>query len=290
MSRHLGATGFDVHVADPRRVQLISKDPRKTDRRDAEMLARLEAGMPELLGRVHHRGEQAQADLSVVRARDQLVRCRTSLVQCVRSICKAFGERLPAASTAGFSKRVRELVPAVVLPAIEVLLDQTEALTVAIRELDRRLADAAQQRYPEVALLQQVNGVGPVTATAFVLTLEEPARFENSRRVGSWLGLCPRSHASGDSSPELRISKSGDGYLRRLLVQCAQYILGPFGKDSDLRRFGQRLVARGGRAAKKKAVTAVARKLAVLLHRIWRDGLAYDPLHRTNQSAATAAV
>lgn len=290
MSRHLGATGFDVHVADPRRVQLISKDPRKTDRRDAEMLARLEAGMPELLGRVHHRGEQAQADLSIVRARDQLVRCRTSLVQCVRSICKAFGERLPAASTAGFSKRVRELVPAVVLPAIEVLLDQTEALTVAIRELDRRLADAAQQRYPEVALLQQVNGVGPVTATAFVLTLEEPARFENSRRVGSWLGLCPRSHASGDSSPELRISKSGDGYLRRLLVQCAQYILGPFGKDSDLRRFGQRLVARGGRAAKKKAMTAVARKLAVLLHRIWRDGLAYDPLHRTNQSAATAAV
>jgi len=290
MSRHLRKQGFEVHVADPRRVQLISKDPRKTDRRDAEVLARLESGMPELLGEVHHRSEQAQADLSMVRGRDQLVQCRTSLVQCVRSLCKAFGERLPSASTVGFSKRVRELVPPMLLPAVEVLLDQIAALTASVRELDRRIAKVAEERYPEVALLQQVNGVGPVTATAFVLTIEEPTRFEDSRRLGSWLGLCPRSHASGDSDPELRISKSGDGYLRRLLVQCAQYILGPFGKDSDLRRFGQRLAARGGRAAKKKAVTAVARKLAVLLHRIWRNGLAYDPLHHANRQAAVVAV
>jgi len=290
MSRHLRKQGFEVHVADPRRVQLISKDPRKTDRRDAEVLARLESGMPELLGEVHHRSEQAQADLSMVRGRDQLVQCRTSLVQCVRSLCKAFGERLPSASTVGFSKRVRELVPPMLLPAVEVLLDQIAALTASVRELDRRIAKVAEERYPEVALLQQVNGVGPVTATAFVLTIEEPTRFEDSRRLGSWLGLCPRSHASGDSAPELRISKSGDGYLRRLLVQCAQYILGPFGKDSDLRRFGQRLAARGGRAAKKKAVTAVARKLAVLLHRIWRNGLAYDPLHHANRQAAVVAV
>lgn len=246
--------------------------------------------MPELLGQVHHRSEQAQADLSMVRARDQLVQCRTSLVQCVRSLCKAFGERLPSASTAGFSKRVRDLVPLALLPAIEVLLDQIAALTASVRELDRRIEDVAKERYPEIALLQQVNGVGPVTAAAFVLTIEEPARFEDSRRLGSWLGLCPRSHASGDSNPELRISKSGDGYLRRLLVQCAQYMLGPFGKDSDLRRFGQRLAARGGRAAKKKAVTAVARKLAVLLHRIWRNGLAYDPLHHANRQAASVAV
>lgn len=290
MSRHLRAQGFDVHVADPRRVQLISKDPRKTDRRDAEVLARLEAGMPELLGQVHHRSEQAQADLSMVRGRDQLVQCRTSLVQCVRSLCKAFGQSLPSASTSAFSKRVRGLVPESLMPAIEVLLDQIEALSASVREIDRRIAKAAQERYPEVALLQQVNGVGPVTATAFVLTIEEPTRFEDGRRVGSWLGLCPRSHASGDSDPQLRISKSGDGYLRRLLVQCAQYILGPFGKDSDLRRFGQRLAARGGRAAKKKAVTAVARKLGVLLLRIWRNGLVYDPLHHANREAAVAAV
>jgi transposase len=181
-------------------------------------------------------------------------------------------------------------VPPALSPAVEVLLDQVAALTTSIRELDRRIAKVAAERYPEIALVQQVNGVGPVTATAFVLTIEEPARFDDSRRVGSWLGLCPRSHASGDSDPQLRISKSGDGYLRRLLVQCAQYMLGPFGKDSDLRRFGLRLTARGGRAAKKKAVTAVARKLAVLLHRVWRNGLAYDPLHDANRRVTTAAV
>ena len=117
---------------------------------------------------------------------------------------------------------------------------------------------------------------------------EDPTRFEDSRRVGSWIGLCPRSYASGDSNPELGISRSGDGYLRRLLVQCAQYVLGPFGKDSDLRRFGQRLIARGGRAARMKAVTAVARKLAVLLHRLWRQGLTYDPFHHTNRQTAIA--
>lgn len=288
MARHLTSRGFDVHVVDPRRVQLISKDPRKTDRRDAELLARLEHGMPELLGRVHHRGEQAQADLALIRSRDQLVRARTSLVQCTRGLAKSFGLRLPSATTAAFGKRVRELVPAALWPAIEVVLSQVESLTASIRELDRRIARLAKERYPEIMTLQQVHGVGPVTAAAFVLTIEDPSRFEDSRRIGSWVGLCPRSYASGDSNPELGISKSGDGYLRRLLVQCAQYILGPFGKDSDLRRFGLRLAARGGRAAKKKALAAVARKLAVLLHRLWRRGLTYDPFHNTNRQAAKA--
>ena len=86
------------------------------------------------------------------------------------------------------------------------------------------------------------------------------------------------------------MSKAGDGYLRRLLVQCAHYILGPFGKDSDLRRFGLRLTARGGRGAKKRAGVAVARKLAVLLHRLWRNGLVYEPLHNANRVAAGLAV
>lgn len=290
LSRHLRSRGFDVHVVDPRRVQLISKDPRKTDRRDAEMLARLEHGMPELLGEVHHRGEQAQADLALIRARDQLVRCRASLVQCTRSLCKAFGLRLQAASTSAFSKRVRDLVPQALLPAIEVVLDQVDTLSESVRELDRRIAKLAKDRYPEIELLQQINGVGPVTATAFVLTLEDPRRFTDSRRVGSWVGLCPRNHASGDRDPELRISKSGDSYLRRLLVQCAQYMLGAFGKDSDLRRFGLRLAARGGRANRKKAVTAVARKLAVLLHRVWSSALTYEPLHDAERRTATEVV
>ncbi|MEZ5990127.1 MAG: transposase [Planctomycetota bacterium] len=134
-------------------------------------------------------------------------------------------------------------------------------------------------------MLQQVHGVGPLTSMAFALTIEEPTRFDDSRRVWSWVGLCPRSQASGDKAPELRISKSGDGYLRRLLVQCAQHILGPFGKDGDLRRFGLRLAARED-DPRRTAVTAVARKLAVLLHRPWRHGLSYDPLHDADRKAA----
>lgn len=287
LSRHLTASGFRVHVVDPRRVQLISKDPRKTDRRDAELLARLEAGMPELLGRVHHRSEQAQADLALIRTRDQLVRMRTSLVQCCRGLAKAAGARLPSAGTSAFPKRVREAVPASLLPALEIVLGQIESITKSIRESERRIEEVAKERYPEIARLQKINGVGIITATAFVLTIEDASRFQDSRCAASWIGLCPRSHASGDSNPQLGISKSGDGYLRRLLVQSGHYILGPFGADSDLRRFGQRLEARGGRAARKKAATAVARKLAVLMHRLWRNRLTYDPLRNANRLAAT---
>ena len=289
LSRHLRAKGFQVHVVDPRRVQLISKDPRKTDRRDAEMLARLENGVPELLGRVHHRGEQAQADLALIRARDQLVQARTCFVQHVRGTAKAFGVRLPTCSTASFPGRVRELVPEVVHPAIEVVLSQVDALTKSIKELDRRVEKLAEERYPEIRKLQAIHGVGPMTSTAFVLTIESPERFEESRKVGSWVGLCPRSFASGDSDPMLGISKSGDGYLRRLLVQSANRMLQDNSEDSELRRFGQRLLARGGAAAKKKAITAVARKLAVLLHHLWRRDLSYDPFYNTNRKAAAAA-
>lgn len=288
MSRALKAAGFECHVVDPRRVQLISKDPRKTDRRDAEVLAMLEAGVPQLLGSIHHRGEQAQADMALLRARVQLVGARTSLIQCVRGLVKAHGERLPSTAAKCFDSRVRPLIPEALIPALGPLLDQIESFTVTIRAYDRQIA-TLEERYPEVQVLQQVQGVGPLTSTAYALTIEDPERFKDSRSVGSFVGLCPRSHASGDSDPELRISKSGDGYLRGLLVQCAQYILGPFGQPSDLRAFGARLAERGGRAAKKRAIIAVARKLAVLLHRLWRHDLKYDPHHEENRKAALAA-
>lgn len=290
MSRVLRAEGFAVQVVDPRKVELISKDPRKNDRRDAEMLAKMGAAIPEMLGNIHHRSEQAQAHLSIVRARDLMVRMRGMSVQQVRSICKAMGLRLPSASTGAFAGKVSELLPEQLLPALAPVLEMIKELTAKIRAFDRTLAATAKKHYPEVQHLQQVDGIGPVTSVAYVLSIEDPKRFARSRKVGSWLGLCPRSHASGDSNPQLRISKAGDPRLRRLLVQAAHRVLGRFGADCDLRRYGLKLAARGGKAAKKRAAVAVARKLAVLLHRLWITGADYEALRNSNQPAATAAV
>lgn len=289
MSRVLRARGHEVQVADPRRVELISKDPRKTDRRDAEMLARMGAAVPEVLGDVHHRGELAQSHLSIVRARDLVVRMRSTAVLQVRGLCKAFGVRLPTSTTRGFSERVVELIPSSLRTAVGPILELIGELTARIRAFDKTLVEVAKEHYPEVQHLQQVDGVGPVISVAFVLSVEDPKRFRSSRRVGSWLGLCPRSQASGDSNPQLRISKAGDGKLRRLLVQGAHRLLGPFGADCDLRRYGLKLAARGGKAPKKRAAVAVARKLAVLLHRLWVTGARYEPLRNANRLAATAS-
>lgn len=289
MSRVLRGAGHEVQVADPRRVELISKDPRKTDRRDAEMLARMGAAMPELLGNIHHRSEQAQAHLSIVRARDLVVRMRGMAVQQVRSICKAFGLRLPSASGSAFASKFEGLIPVALLPALTPILATIASFTATIRAFDRTLAKVAKEHYPEVQHLQQVDGIGPLISVAYVLTVADPRRFERSRQVGSWIGLCPRSHASGDSNPQLRVSKAGDTHLRRLLVQGAHRILGPFGADCDLRRYGLQLAARGGKAAKKRAAVAVARKLAVLLHRLWLTGADYEPLRKSAGVAAIAS-
>lgn len=243
------------------------------------------AAMPELLGNVRHRGEQAQAHLSIVRARDLVVRIRTMAVQQVRGICKAFGMRLPSSTTGGFTARVAELIPELLQPALSPILALVTELTAKIRAFDKSLAGIAKDHYPEVNHLQQVDGVGPTISVAFVLSMEDPQRFRSSRSVGSWLGLCPRSQASGDSNPQLCISKAGDPRLRRLLVQGAHRIIGPLGADCDLRRYGLRLAARGGKAPKKRAAVAVARKLAILLHRLWLTGADYDALRNANRTA-----
>lgn len=288
MSDLLSSMGHDVLVADPRKVASITRAGRKTDRRDAEVLARLLQGVPELLGEVRHRGRQAQADLAVMRARDALVSTRTRLVLHVRGILKAFGLRARSCSAGAFHHVARETVPAELEPALGPILDQLRELQQRIRDFDRQVERLAAARYPETAILRQVSGVGALSSLAYVLTVDDPSRFVKSRLVGSWVGLCPKILASGDFNPPLGISKAGDHYLRRLLVQSAQYILGPFGKDSDLRRFGLRLCERGGAGAKKKAVVAVARKLAVLLHRLWVSGEPYEPLRNASQAEAGA--
>jgi transposase len=276
-SRVIAACGHEVLVANARKLRLIYASDRKSDRLDAASLARVGRLDPTLLAPIRHRGEQAQADLALLRARETLVRARAQLVNHVRGAVKAVGSRLSACSTPSFPQRVRGELPAGVRPALEPLLATLTHLNAQIRQYDRTLARAAHERYPETTRLHAVKGVGPLTALCYVLTLEDPHRFRRSRAVAAYLGLCPRQHDSGERQPQLRITKAGDAMTRRLLVSAAHYILGPFGPDTALRRWGLELVARGGRFPKQRAVVAVARKLAGLLHSLWVHDQRYVP-------------
>jgi len=282
VQRLLEELGHEVITAHTQAVRLIYGGTTKNDQLDAERLARLGRMDPMLLHPIRHREGSAQADRAVIRSRHVLVGCRTKLINHARGMVKSMGERLPSCSAESFHKRVGENLPEELKPALLPLLETIGSLTQEIRRYDQRIEALASKRYPETNLLRQVSGVGPVTALSFVLTVEEPRRFRSSRSLGAYLGLQPRRSQSGDRDPELRITKAGDDDLRRLLIGSAHYILGPFGPDTDLRRWGQALAARGRKNAKKRALVAVARKLAVLLHRLWVTAAVYEP--RRNQA------
>jgi transposase len=289
VSRLLTELGYKVIVAHAQKVQLITKSSRKDDRHDARTLARLARIDPELLGPVRHRSVQAQIHLTVIRARAELVRARTALVNAARGLVKSYGQRLPKCGTQQVSRELAARLNAELRDVLEPLLKEIESLNERIQEYDERMEKIAKESYPHVELLKQVKGVGTQIALTYVLTLEDPQRFPKSREVGCFLGLRPGRRDSGESQPQMHISKEGDRYLRTMLVQGAHYILGPFGADSDLRRWGLKLAARGGKSAKKRAVVAVARKLAVLLHRLWVSGEVYEPL-RNSQKAMRAVA
>jgi transposase len=278
MSRLLAAEGFEVIVANPRRVRLIAESDSKNDKLDSQCLARLGRIDPQLLHPIKHRGEDAQRARLLLSSRDGLVRARTLLVNEVRGFAKSVGTPMPAATTRAFAKRVREAGQDELFPGASASVETIAHLTDQIGSLDRQIGRLCDTSYPETALLRQVAGVGPITALTFVLTLDDPSRFATSRAVAAYLGLRPRQRDSGSRKPQLRITKAGDRMLRRLLVSAAHYILGPFGPDTELRRFGLRIAQRGGASAKKRAAVAVARKLAVLLHRLWVTGETYEPL------------
>ena len=281
VSRLLEACDHEVLVANPRRLRMIYQNDSKSDEVDAQMLARIARTDPKLLAPIQHRGVVAQADLAILRARDVLVSSRTQLVNHVRGAVKAFGHRVPKCSAKSFHKHCAA-IPIELRPALSPLPEVISKLTVEIQKYDRQIETMAEERHPAARILQQVNGVGPVTAMTYILTIEDPYRFKKSRSLGPYLGLRPRHDKSGARDPQLRITKAGDADLRRLLVCCGHYILGPFGTDSDLRRYGLALCTRGGKNAKKRAVAAVARKLAVLLHRLWITGEVYEPLRNTH--------
>ncbi len=286
VSELLKELGHEVLVANARKLRMIFQNDSKNDRLDAEQLARVARLDSKLLYPIEHRTSSARADLSVMRSRDALVSTRTRLVNHVHGVLKSFGHRVKKYAAPGFHRQVAGQIPEELQPALHPLLETLGALAEGIQGLDREIKRLSTKGYPETALLSQVGGVGPITALRYVLTIEDPKRIDRSRNVGAYLGLRPRQHQSGQRDPELRITKAGDRVLRCLLVQCAQQILGPFGKDSDLRRWGLELASRGGATAKKKAVIGVARKLAVLLHRLWLTGEVYEPLRNTSRRAA----
>ncbi len=293
ISRLLEDCGAEVLVANPRKLRAIYTNERKCDSLDAKMLAKLARLDPELLHPVQHNSEEAQRDQLAIKLRDTLVRQRVNIMASVRGTLKSLGIRFKSSCSPCFSQYAREALKqhaelsAAVAPGLEVI----DSLTAQIRHYDKTIAKRAKENYPITQILQQIGGVGPITSLSFVLHIEDPKRFPDPRQVGAYLGMVPRRDQSGKSDKQLAISKTGNRYLRTLLVQSAQYILGHFGPDCDLRRHGLKLAARGGKAAKKRAVIAVARKLAVLMLTLWQRQSDYEALrnHRHKDEASKGA-
>src|SRR2546423_5010941 len=290
VSRLLSEFEHEVIVAHARNVRLIGESRKKDDRPDARTLARLARIDPQLLCPVKHRSAKAQADLTVIRARAGLVRARTALVNTARGLAKSYGERLRGCNVRNMNPEKAEGLSPELQAALQPLLGALESLSERIAEYNQEIETLAKESYPQVALLKQVKGVGTLIGLTFLLTLEDPRRFRKSRDVGCYLGLQPGRRISGQSEPQMHISKEGDPYLRTLLVQGAQHILGPFGVDCDLRRWGLKLAERGGKSGKKRAIIATATKLAVLLHHLWVSGEAYEPLRNNSRATMPAAA
>jgi transposase len=228
--------GHEVLVANPRQMEGPKRRKRKNDRIDAHKLARVGRMDPQSLFPVHHRSVGVRQDLVAVRARHAAVAVRKDLINATRGLVKSMGGRLPKCSTASFPHKVEDALPAAVREALQPLVQLVETLGNCIKAYDETIEKLGSEKYPHTKLLRQVKGVGPITALAYVLTLENPERFAQSRDVGPYLGLVPKQEDSGDSQPQLRITKMGDTMVRQLLVGSAHYILGPFGPDNDLRR------------------------------------------------------
>ena len=277
MARQLLTLGHAVYVANPSAMYGARRRRKRNDRLDAEFLARQGRADVQLLHAIQHRSATAAAHLELLRARDHVVRTRTQLINHVRGSVKSTGARVPACGADAFARRSAAALPPALAPALTPLLATIAALTTTIAAYDAQIATLIGEHYPVAQRLQQPAGVGPLTALAFVLLIDDPTRFVRSRDVGAYFGLVPRLDESSTQTPQLRITKAGDPLARRLLVSAAHYILGPFGPPCDLRTYGTQLMVRGGGNAKKRAVIAVARKLAVLLHHLWVQDVVYVP-------------
>lgn len=292
ISRFLAAEGMEVTVANARKLRAIYQNDRKCDELDARMLAKLLRVDRDLLSPIEHGTEQAQKDLVAIKIRDSLVRQRVHIIATVRGVIKSLGLRIPSTSTESFHLKAESFLTehpeyeSAITPALRSI----KSLTEQIRVYEKQIQKAAKDHHPQAIRLQQIPSIGPITSMAFVLSIGDPKRFEDPRDIGAYLGLVPRRDQSGGTDKQLPISKAGNRYLRCLLVQCAQYLLGHFGPECALREQGLLLAARGGKAAKKKAVIAIARKLAVMMMAMWQKGTDYKPFPEGKKSKPALAA
>lgn len=274
--------GLEVLIANPRSFELLTKSYRKTDARDCQLLADAGRMSPQLLSPIVRRPKECRVDLSALRSRKCLVECRTKLVNHVRGVLKFHALRAPSCSPESFHRKVLAVIPKELEMALLPAVQSVEFMNQQIKSLEVQTEKMAKERYPITSTFEDVAGVGTIVSSTFAMTIGDPDRFPDARTVGAYIGMVPRQQSSGDSTPELSITKAGDGEVRRTLTIASNYIMGPFGPDCDLRRFGLRMIDNGrrkGKNAKKRAIIAVARKLAVLLLHLWKTGAKYDPFH-----------
>ncbi len=189
IGRLLSELGHEVIVAHARDVRLIGESRRKDDKIDARTLARLGRVDPQLLSPIQHRSAEAQADLSVIRARYALVRARTGLICAARGLTKSFGERIRGRNPKAFRPEMGETLSPQLRVALTPLLHALETMTEQIREYDAQIEKLAEESYPETALLKQVKGIGTLIALTYILTLEDPRRFRKSRDAACYVGV-----------------------------------------------------------------------------------------------------
>jgi transposase len=278
VARSLRIQGHEVFVANPRKLRMISENSRKNDRNDARLLARIGRVDPKLLSPVKERSEESVGVRTLLHSREQLVRLRTRFVSFVRTQVKLFGHRVPSCSANCFHKRAALHIPESLRPPLAPILRMLEKLDVELRDLDSQVKYHCDTTYPQTAVFRQIRGVGPLVALAYVATIEDPRRFASSRTVAPYLGLVPRMRQSGAADPKLRISKEGDRLMRSLLVAAATHIMRKSSPDSALKRMGKRIARSETPRDRGRARIAVARKLSVVLHRLWLTGEVYEPL------------
>jgi transposase len=268
---HAGLTeaGLAVVLLEVRRVRAaLAAMPVKTDRNDARGIAQLlRMGW---FRPVHVKDPLAQEVRALLTARKQMQAKLMDIEGVVRGLLRGFGLKLGAVTRNGFERRVRELVTG--QPTLErvmgPMLRAREALRAEYATLHRDLLrmvreDATCRR------LMTVPGVGAVVAITFTSAIDDPARFRRSKDVGAHLGLTPRRHQSGETDRIGRITKAGDAMARSMLFEAANAMLTRSVRFSALKAWAMRIAGRGGM---KKAKVALARKLALVLHRMWVDG------------------